>query len=1156
MSDRDAQHVHWRFLALAYLALLIYASLFPFSGWTTPAKPFEFLAPAWPHHWRRVDMLINVLAYVPLGLLLARWWRPSARFAPMICATLAGAALSFGIESLQQFLPSRVASLTDVLTNTLGTLAGIVLASFVRSDSLAGTALAQWRERWFRPGRLADLGLIAIGIWTLSQLVPFVPSLDIGELRHGLSPLWATLRHPSRFDFNQWAAYTANIAGLALLARTLAKPVRPIGLLFFGFVACVLLLKVPVMMRQLSLEAVAGAIAAGILTPLMLGMRMKAIARAGAFFVLVGFAVTELAKGRTVVSYPFAWIPFTAQMENPLIGIASILENIWPAAALAYLIRFASPFDRHRRVAWSSGLALGTLAFGLEWAQQFIPGRIGDITTVLLMTGTWALFWMIPLSESTIRGEQPGAALQPRAQQRSRTWILAGTLILAAGALVLAQRPTETRVDETKLPQLPAPAELPPVALPSFRVLHPRLPSPTTSELTTLRALNADFLRQVRNRADGGKGDIYSAALQELIEPGSVDMNLLYRRLMALKFTWRGHEQGKPLALAYDWLYPLWTEMQRSQLRNKLVDGCDYLINLIRKDRLSPYNVILYNAPFQALMACSIAIYRDDPRGDAIMAFTYDLWKNRLLPSWRQVMGRHGGWHEGGEYVGIGIGQAIYELPSMWRRATGEDLFASEPGIRGFLDFLVYRTRPDGTHFRWGDGAWFDRIVPDAIPLALEFRDAAAYSLRPPRRAPVPSAWPWGPLTDATLDDPAASARLPLARLFDGIGMLVARSDWSPQATYVTFEAGDNFWSHSHLDQGAFTIYKGGALAIDSGLYGPQYGSDHHMNYDYQTIAHNTITVTDPQDTVPAPGKEGKTRPIANDGGQRRIGSGWGVEAAPLDRTEWEAKRDIYHTASMESLVDRDGLTVAVADITPAYTNRRSGTGTFSARTRRVERFWRTFGYDRVEDVVVVFDQVTSTKPSFRKRWLLHTIESPQVTADGFSVSVLPQNRPGHAGGRLEARVLLPKRALIDAIGGRGFEFFVDGKNYDENGKLEATIKKLGPNRGEPGAWRVEVSPPRDEPTDLFLVVLLPTALGAHPTHRVRLLESGNRVGCEITGPKRTTRWWFEPGHNQTDIEVTTGSEQHRYHVEGPMAPAPTPPGWLERLRRSITPGR
>ncbi len=220
--------------------------------------------------------------------------------------------------------------------------------------------------------------------------------------------------------------------------------------------------------------------------------------------------------------------------------------------------------------------------------------------------------------------------------------------------------------------------------------------------------------------------------LQGVVEPGSVDLALLHRRLLELKFDWRGHEQVKPLALAYDWLYPQWSATQREQLKYKLADGCDYLIDVIRKDRLSPYNVILYNSPFQALMACSIALYRDDPRGDPIMNFTADMWLNRVLPVWRQIMGKNGGWHEGGEYVGIGIGQAIYQLPAMWRNATGQDLFAAEPGIRGFLDFLVYRTRPDGTHFRWGDAAYFDRIVPDATPLALELRHAAAYSLRPP----------------------------------------------------------------------------------------------------------------------------------------------------------------------------------------------------------------------------------------------------------------------------------------------------------------------------------------------------------------------------------------------------------------------------------------
>jgi VanZ family protein len=1135
--------------ALAYAALIVYGSLYPFSGWTTRGvKLFEFLLPELMGHLSRADLVTNVLAYMPLGLMLARWWRHRGSLLGAIAIpTLIGALLSFAMEFTQQFLPARVAALSDLVANTLGTVVGALMAGVMHGESLPWTIVMRRRNRWFRGGRLVDLGLIAIGLWALSQLTPLVPSLDLGNLRHGVSPIWQTLQHPDRFSFAQWATYAFYIAGLALLATTLGAPGERVFIRFFAFVGCVLLLKIVIVMRQLSLEAATGALAALLLCLPFLVLRTRVVAIVSASFIVGGFAIAELVSDPAGVTRPFNWIPFVGQMENPLIGIASILEDVWPATALAYLARFASPPRQRGLVVVGGAPALALLAFGLEWYQQYLPGRYGDITVALLMGGAWLLLLSIPITGTSPDTVEVGVVGATRDTDERRAWLIAGALGLAAatgvGALVLGQRPTEVRVDESKLLQLPAPEQLPPVSLPRFKYAHPRLPSPSASDLVTIALRNPEFLRQVRARAAGGNGDIEAAALQQVIEPGSVDLKIVHRRLMDLKFTWRGHDQGKPLALAYDWLYDHWSDTQRVQLRGKLAEGCDYLIERIRKERMSPYNVILYNAPLQALMACSLALYGDDPRGDPVMRFTYDLWKNRVLPAWRQVMGSTGGWHEGGEYVGVGIGQAIYELPAMWRSATGEDLFASESGIRGFLDFLVYHRRPDGSDYRWGDGGFFDKIVPDAIPLALEFRHAPAYSLRPPRDL-VPSGWPWGPLTDTSLNDPTAFARLPLVRQFDGIGMIVARSDWSPDATYVTFKAGDNYWSHVHLDQGAFTIYKGGELAIDSGLYGLTYGSDHHMNYSYQTIAHNLVTVTDPKDTVAAPSKD-RPRPIANDGGQRRVGSGWGVEAAPLDRAEWEAKRQIYHTATMGPLLDQGGLAVVAADITPAYTNAHSGDGTFSARTRRVERFWRIFGYDRIDDVVVVFDQVTSTKASFRKRWLLHTIDAPTLLPGGFSVTVAPQERAGHGGGRLTGKVLLPKDAVINAIGGHGLEFFVDDKNYDENGTLQEFIQKLGANRGEPGRWRIEVSPPQDATDDQFLVVLLPLAGANVPAHRVRLLESGKRIGCEVVGPNHTVRWWFEPGHNGAEVEVFADTDSHRYHVSGPEAPAaPITLGW------------
>jgi hypothetical protein len=490
-------------------------------------------------------------------------------------------------------------------------------------------------------------------------------------------------------------------------------------------------------------------------------------------------------------------------------------------------------------------------------------------------------------------------------------------------------------------------------------------------------------------------------------------------------------------------------------------------------------------------------------------------------------MGQNGGWHEGGEYVGIGIGQAVYQVPAMWRAATGEDLFKTEPGIRGFLDYMVYRKQPDGTDSRWGDAGYFDRIVPDLVPLALEYRHAAAYNVRPPRRETEPTSWPWGPLSDPSLLDQHARETLPLARHFDGIGLVVARSDWSADATYVSFKAGDNFWSHSHLDQGAFTLYKGGGLALDSGLYGPQYGSDHHMNYTYQSIAHNLVTVTDPDDTASSDGKV--VRDVANDGGQRRIGSGWGLASAPIDTTDWQDQRDLYHTGKVENYYADDTSVVVTADVTPAYTNSQSGPGEFSHRTRRVERLWRTFIYDRATDVVIVRDLVTSTRAEFQKRWLLHTTGQPVIDGSRFNVNLPPNPTRNQTGGELTAYVILPEGARLNAIGGPGFEFWVDGKNYDENGTLAAVIAQRT-QPVEPGNWRMEVTPPTQRRDDEFLVVLVPRTATISSVPIIRKIQNGEAHGVEIAGPEGVRRWWFT--QDRSDITLETADGRKLIHAQ------------------------
>jgi VanZ family protein len=818
----------------------------------------------------------------------------------------------------------------------------------------------------------------------------------------------------------------------------------------------------------------------------------------------------------TALAIPLGWLLFKLGLEQHILKYN--LDYSGPQFLLGqdrtHLLSETELFVR-----WSAVQFSGTvvIAYGMRLMLDFLAlpamGRDADIPIVKTAE-----------ARRRVDGGKTRNARNPPVRLVALSTMGAVILIAVMALIFRGNAPVETRVNEADLPKLPAPAEAPPISFERFHYSHPRLPVPSDADILRLRQQNPDFLKLHRSLAKHGAGKIQSAIISAYVDESDIDLALLHRQLMSLQFTYRGNDETPPLAMAYDWLYDRWSEDQRNELLGKLVTGCEYVIKVIREERLSPYNVYLYNDLLKSLMACSVSLYGDDPRAKPIMNFAYDLWKKRVLPVWRQVMGQNGGWHEGGEYVGNGIGGVLYATVAMWREATGEDLFVSEPSIRGFLDFLVYRKRPDMTDMRWGDAGFFENNVPDKLALALEYHDATAYSLGGCPHALVPSSWPWGPLTDSVLCVPARIAEAPLEKFFDGIGMVIARSDWTEKSTYVTFKAGDNYWSHSHLDQGSFTVYKGGELVIDSGFYGPKYGADHHMNYTYQTIAHNVATITDPDDIVPAPAKNNeKPRPIANDGGQRRVGSGWGVEAAPLDLDEWREKRDYYHTGKIHLYRATDGLVVAVAELTPAYTNGMSGQGMFSHRTRRVEKYWRTFIYDREEDVILIFDRIRSSQADFIKRSLLHTQEKPSLAPYGFNARLAPAAKPGRSGGELQAHVLYPVDPILNIVGGKGEAFLVNGRNYDENGNIWDIWKKK--RDAEPGMWRVEISPSIAQTDDEFLIVLKPQLLGAANPTRIERSDEGENSGCVLIGAKRKLRLSFPASAEGATVRIDDKTE-------------------------------
>jgi VanZ family protein len=157
---------------LAYLLLIIYASWYPFTGWRNSGVPvFTFLNTVMPRYWTGFDVGVNIVGYMPLGVLLVLSVYPRVRgIWAVLLAALAGILVTLTMETVQNFLPSRVPSNLDLITNAGGCLAGALLGAWWAPGLLDRSRLFQLRRRWFAP--YASQGLVLVALWPLAQIYP------------------------------------------------------------------------------------------------------------------------------------------------------------------------------------------------------------------------------------------------------------------------------------------------------------------------------------------------------------------------------------------------------------------------------------------------------------------------------------------------------------------------------------------------------------------------------------------------------------------------------------------------------------------------------------------------------------------------------------------------------------------------------------------------------------------------------------------------------------------------------------------------------------------------------------------------------------------------------------------------------------------------
>ena len=180
-------------LSLAYAALVLYASLYPFTDWRwPPGQNFSALTLlVWSPYADAFDVWSNLLGYLPLGALLVVAARRSGLpwLMSLLLAVGVSAGMSYGTEVAQQFLPDRRPSLKDFALNTAGAAAGALLAHVAQGLGL----LDRWqqlRERWFMRDSAGALALLAL--WPVGLLFPAPAPLGLGPVGGRLQHLLAS----------------------------------------------------------------------------------------------------------------------------------------------------------------------------------------------------------------------------------------------------------------------------------------------------------------------------------------------------------------------------------------------------------------------------------------------------------------------------------------------------------------------------------------------------------------------------------------------------------------------------------------------------------------------------------------------------------------------------------------------------------------------------------------------------------------------------------------------------------------------------------------------------------------------------------------------------------------------------------------------------
>ncbi len=434
----------------------------------------------------------------------------------------------------------------------------------------------------------------------------------------------------------------------------------------------------------------------------------------------------------------------------------------------------------------------------------------------------------------------------------------------------------------------------------------------------------AYLMTQEARYADGAKKILLEIASWSTADDDVTSVSAKWGDEAGLSFSKCAH-------IAYDWLYDALDERERALVFKMCRERAWQTYRRLERKNYLTYPGESHDGRLIAYLTdMSLAMAGETP--DAETWLTYSL--KALLTFYPHWAGTGGGWAEGTAY---GLWYNTFYIPALegLRQLAGYDLW-QRPFFKNVRYFFLYCTANHGEIRPFGDSA---ETGGPGVNRGSGYADLMAFHAHR-YRDPYVGWWVkqipgytggGDPFLSLLCEDelPAkAPADLPNSRAFKSVGWAGLHSDLSDpknDACLIFKSSPYGSVSHSHADQNAFAIMKGGAaLAIPSGYYGPSYGKPHHAQWTRATKANNCILVNGQGQTV----------------------------------------RSAAASGAIVDFKDAPGYSYVVGDATPAYTGRLS-------------RWIRRILFLR-PGLFLLLDEAAAPAP-VRWQWLLHAFEKMDV---------------------------------------------------------------------------------------------------------------------------------------------------------------------------------